>query len=43
LKIAKAFLTVNRFGLLVKLLQRNCPVSVDLLSDWLFRSTSCVR
>ena len=44
LAVAKAFPTVNRHALLIKLIERNCPVSfIDLIGNWLFHSESCVR
>ena len=44
LDIAKAFPSVNRHALLIKLIKRNCPVSfIDLIGEWLARSQSCVK
>lgn len=44
LDVAKAFPSVNRHALLIKLMKRNCPVSfIDLIGNWLFRSESCVK
>lgn len=44
LDVAKAFPTVNRHALLLKLLKKRCPVAfVDLIGDWLSRCDSFVK